>query len=106
MVVTEGLVKGDGTLEVSAKLNLPPGRVQVTVIPVLELPKDDPFWQMMQRIWDGQKARGHVPPSAEEVEAERRALREESEQEIQEALRLQEEGRRLGVRPPPSPEAK
>jgi hypothetical protein len=48
----------------------------------------------MQKIWAGQRARGHVPRSIEEVESERRAIREEMEGEIQEAIRLQEECRR------------
>ena len=50
-VVVEGTLKPDGTLELDSKLNLPPGRVQLIVQPLPELPKDDPFWQMMQRIW-------------------------------------------------------
>ncbi len=53
-VVIQGVVNPDGTLELPEKVNLPAGRVQVTVAPLPELPKDDPFWQMMQRIWDGQ----------------------------------------------------
>jgi hypothetical protein len=35
-----------------------------------------------------------VPRSAEEVEAERRRMREEMEEEIQEAIRLQKECRK------------
>ena len=46
-VVIQGVVKPDGTLELQEKVNMPPGRVQVTVSPLPELPKDDPFWQMM-----------------------------------------------------------
>jgi hypothetical protein len=94
VVIVEGTVKADGTLEVQEKINLPAGKVQVTLVPMPELPKDDPFWQGMQAIWEGQKARGHVPRSAEEVEDERRASRDEMEDEIQEAIRLQEECRK------------
>ena len=50
-VVVEGTVKPDGTLELDSKLSLPPGRVQLIVQPLPELPKDNPFWQMMERIW-------------------------------------------------------
>ena len=46
-VVVEGTLKLDGSLELDSKLNLPPGRVQLIVQPLPELPKDDPFWQMM-----------------------------------------------------------
>ena len=69
-VVIEGTLKPDGTLD--QKPNLSPGRVTVVLRPVPELPKGDPFWQMMNEIWIGQQARGHVPRSVEEVEAERR----------------------------------
>ena len=78
-----GTLKPDGALELDEKLELPAGRVRVTV----ELLPDptatpDPFLARMEAIWAGQKARGHVPRSEEEVEAERRALREESEDEF------------------------
>lgn len=74
-----GTVRADGALVLDGPVGLPPGRVTVSVRPVQappELPRDDPFWQMMHSIWEGQKARGHVPRSAEEIEAERREMRE------------------------------
>ena len=77
VVVVEGTVTADGTLEVQEKVNLPAGKVQVTLVPMPELPGDDPFWQLMQNIWQGQRARGHIPRSALEVEAEREAMRQE-----------------------------
>jgi hypothetical protein len=89
----QGTVRDDGTLELDDKIVLPAGRVLVTVQPVVQAPPDNRFWQRMERIWTGQKARGHVPRRAQEVEAQRQALREETEQEIQEAIRLQEECR-------------
>src|ERR671914_87627 len=94
-VIVEGTLNPDGTLVLDRKLSLPPGRVQVIVQPLPELPPDDPFWQRMRAIWDGQQARGHPPRSAEEVERDRRSVREEMEQENDEAIRLQEEGRQL-----------
>jgi hypothetical protein len=94
IAVVEGTVKPDGTLELREKLNLPAGKVRVTLVPLSELPEDDPFWQLMRGIWAGQEARGHVPRSAEEVEAERRASRAESEAEIQRAIQLQKECRK------------
>jgi len=33
------------------------------------VPKDDPFWQRMQAIWHAQKSGGHLPRSAEEIDA-------------------------------------
>src|SRR5437588_7854550 len=91
--LVEGTLKPDGTLELDRKLSLPAGRVQVIVVPLPELPKDDPFWQRMQAIWEGQKARGHIPRSVEEVEAERRAVREEWEERMGDIERIQERGR-------------
>ena len=97
-VVIQGIVKPDGTLELPEKVNLPAGQVQVTVTPLPELPKDDPFWQMMQGIWAGQKARGHVPRSAEEVESERRTLREEWDERMRSIELIQQEVRKLRER--------
>jgi 50S ribosomal subunit-associated GTPase HflX len=97
-VTVLGVVKPDGSLELEGKVPLPAGKVQVTVQPMPELPKDDPFWQMMQEIWAGQQARGHVPRGTEEVEAERRQLRQEWEDRMQEIERIQAESRRLRER--------
>jgi hypothetical protein len=91
-VVVEGILKPDGTLELDQKPNLAPGRVQVIVQVLPQLPDGDPFLDMMKSIWIDQKARGHVPRSVEEVEAELR----EGWARRQEAIeRLQEESRRL-----------
>src|SRR5205814_1793803 len=96
----EGTIKPDGTLVLDEPANVPAGRVQVIVQALPELPDNDPFWDMMKSIWAGQKARGHIPRNAEEVEADRRELRE-SWEERQEALeRLQEESRRLREQQP------
>ena len=71
-VVIEGTLGPDGTLQLDEKPNLPAGRVQVIVQVLPELPDGDPFWDMMNSIWAGQRKRAHVARSAEEVEAERR----------------------------------
>lgn len=93
LIVVNGTVKADGTLELEEKVPLPAGPVQVTVQPLPELPADDPFWQRMRAIWDAQNARGHVPRSTREVEAERQAFRDEWEERLAEMERLREEGR-------------
>jgi hypothetical protein len=69
-LVLQGIVKPDGTLELSEPLNLPAGRVQVTVQPLPEA------------------------VGRSEIDAQRQALRSEMEEEIQEAMRLQESARR------------
>jgi hypothetical protein len=94
-VVVEGTLKPDGSLELDGRLNLPPGRVQLIVQPLPELPKDDPFWQMMQRIWAERAAAGLIPRSTDEVEGQRAALRDDAENELDATARLQEESRRL-----------
>ena len=95
VVTVEGIVKPDGTVEVAEKVNLPAGKVQVLLVPWPDLPPDDPFWQMMQKIWDGQKAREHVARTSSEVEAEREALREEWDTRMNEITRIQEEADKL-----------
>lgn len=99
-VVIEGTLKPDGTLELDQKPNLAPGRVQVIVKTLTELPDGDPFWDMMKSIWVEQKGRGHVPRSVDEVEAERREMREGWAKRQEAIERLQEESRRLLGRQP------
>jgi hypothetical protein len=55
---------------------------------------------MMKSIWGAQKARGHVPRSVEDVEAERRELREGWARRQEAIERLQAESRRLRGRQP------
>jgi len=100
-VIVEATLKPDGTLKLDEKLALPPGRVQLVVQPLPELPDDDPFWQMMKRIWAGQKARGHVPRTVEEIEAERTAFRDEAEESARQVERVQEEAARARQRQVP-----
>ncbi len=99
-VVVQGVIKPDGTLELEGKVPLPAGKVQVTLQLIPNLPGDDPFWRMMQEIWAGQQARGHVPRSIEEVEEERRRNREEWDERTREIERIREEARRAREQPP------
>ena len=93
-VVVEGTVQSDGTLEVTQKVALPAGRVQVTVQPVAEPVQPDRFWTMMESIWAAQRLSGRTARTREEIDAEIEALRSESEDEMQAVERLQEECRR------------
>jgi hypothetical protein len=101
IAILEGTVRPDGTLELHQKVNLPPGKVQVTLVARPDLPQDDPFWQLLGDIWAGQKARGHIPRTAEDVEAERRAVRDDWEERMAQISRIQQEAEqlRLGGRP-------
>src|SRR5207249_2551610 len=93
-ITLQGKVKPDGTLELEQKVPMPAGQVLVTVQPVVQPTPDDPFWQRMEQLWAGQKARGHVPRSVEQVEAERQALRLEWEADIQKAIQIHEDCQR------------
>jgi hypothetical protein len=96
-VSAQGTVKPDGTLELDNPLPLPGGRVLVIVQPLPAPAPDDPFWMRMQAIWDEQKSQGHVPRSVDEVEAERRAVRDQWEERIKSLGRIQEENREAGA---------
>lgn len=101
IAVVAGTIKPDGTLELQEKVDLPAGKVQVTMVPLPELPQDDPFWQLMQGLWAGQKARGQVPRDAEDVQAERQAVRDEWDERMSRISRVLQEAERLraGGRP-------
>ena len=90
----QGTVQPDGSLVLDEKLNLPAGRVRVTVQPRSEPLNPVRFLAMMERIWADQKARGHVPRSREEIDAEISELRDEAEEEMQAAERLHDECQR------------
>lgn len=91
-VVLQGIVQPDGTLQLNGKVALPAGKVQVTVSAVST---DHPFWQMMQEIWDARQQAGLQPRSVEAIEVERQQFRDEVDEEIAEAGRLQDECQRL-----------
>ncbi len=94
-VVVEGVVKDDGSLELAEKLRIPAGPVQVTVVPMPELPADDPFWQRMKAIWAGQRARGHVVRSEQQVEADRELMHEEWEDRMSRITQIQADAEAL-----------
>lgn len=80
--VVRGTIQPDGTLHLDERLDLPPGPVQVIVTPLPCIPENDPFWQRMRAIWAGQRERSHAPRSVSEVEDERRKVREEWEERL------------------------
>jgi hypothetical protein len=100
-VVLEGTLKPDGTLELDAKPQLPPGRVRVTVASALaaDQPKGG-TWAVLQRIWAEQKARGHRPRTKDQIDAELDALRGEWEDRLEELRRSGEEKERPKETPP------
>jgi hypothetical protein len=93
--VIYGVVQPDGSLQVEGKVPLPAGKVQIAVQAVPEPSECDPFFDMLKGIWATRTQAGLTPRSVEEVEVQRRQLRDETDQEITEAGRLQEQCRRL-----------
>jgi hypothetical protein len=75
-IVAHGSVKPDGGLELDEKLQLPAGRVQVTVQPAMEstAPQED-WWDYLQRARAEIEASGAKFRTAEEIEAEREDFR-------------------------------
>ena len=105
-VIVEGVVRPDGTLELPGKLDLPAGRVQVTVQSVTESTQPDRFWKMMESLWADLRTVGRTPRTRQEIDAEIDALRNEAEEEMQAVERLQDDCRRAreqarGAKEPP-----
>jgi len=86
-VVVQGAVKPDGTLEIHQPILLPAGPVEVRV-KVAGQPKES-TWVVLERIWAESKALGLKARSAEEIDAEINAMRDESEAEMQEIEEIQ-----------------
>jgi hypothetical protein len=89
----QGTLREDGTLVLDQKPNLPPGRVKVTVEPVLGY-KQTEIEEFFERLWAEQRARGHVPRTREDIDAELGAARQEDEERMQELERIHEESER------------
>jgi predicted transcriptional regulator len=96
MIEVQGTVRPDGTLNLDEKLGLPAGRVRVTVRMCHDSDKPDPgrFGALMERIWADQKARGHVPRTRDEIDAEVSKLRDEADEEMRAVERLHDECQR------------
>jgi hypothetical protein len=86
----QGTLGQDGTLVLDQKPDLPPGRVKVIIEPVPDLEQTE-IWQFFERLWAQQRARGHVPRTKEEIDAELEAARQEDEERMQELERIHEE---------------
>ncbi len=74
--VVTGTLTSATTVQLDEPLPMSAGKVRV-VVETAPAPAEKPnFRQVLHRIWAEQKARGFVPPSAEEVEARIREVRE------------------------------
>ena len=95
--VIEGTLKPDGTLDLDEKPELPPGRVVVTVRPRDVSAGRRNIVEVLQEIWRRQQARGFQGYTAEELEAEVRELRDETDYEA----RWRQLESLTRIRPPP-----
>jgi hypothetical protein len=86
----QGTLQEDGTLVLDQKLDLPPGRVKVTVEPLLDY-KQTEIWGFFERLWAEQRAKGHLPRTREEIDAELEAARQNDEERMQDFERIHEE---------------
>lgn len=73
--VLTGTLTDPQTVRLSEPLPVGAGEVRVTVEVVAPAPKPD-FLEVMEKIWADQRARGHVPPTPEEVAERIREARE------------------------------
>ena len=74
-----GQIRPDGTLQVEEKINLPPGPVSVTVR-ATEATTGKRTMQVLEEIWAEREAHGTIGRSAEEIDAEINAMRDEDEE--------------------------
>ena len=92
-VEVRGELRPDGTLVLEEKPKLPAGRVKV-VIQALETAGGaaDPL-AVLEQIWADRKQRGARPRSAQEIDAELNAMRDEWDDHQQALERIQEDAR-------------
>jgi hypothetical protein len=80
-LVLHGQIRPDGTLQVEEKVNLPPGPVSVTV-QALATTTRKPTLRVLEDIWAQREAQGLVGRSAEDIDAEIDAMRDEDESRL------------------------
>lgn len=73
--IVTGTLTDAKTVQLDEPLPVSAGRVRVIVEEAASPPKPT-FRQVMERIWEAQRQRGHVPRSVEEIEAQVREERD------------------------------
>jgi hypothetical protein len=86
-------------LRLTGKVELPPGEVRVTVERVAGPAAGAGVVEVLEQIRREQTARGHRPRTAEEIDADVKALRDEWDERAAEIEKLQEECRREREKP-------
>ena len=94
-IVVEGTVKPDGTLELDQRVNLPAGRVRLTIQPIPEPTQGQDWWQNLQAARAVLESRGTGFRSKDAIEAEREDFRS-GDEHVEDVYRtIEEERRRL-----------
>lgn len=74
--VVSGVLGNAGTIHLNEPLPITSGEVRVTVEVIGPSKPKPTFQEVMEKVWADQKARGHVPPTTEEVAERIREARE------------------------------
>ena len=93
-VVLRGTLRPDGMVELEHEPGLPPGPVRVR-LEALDAPGEGgDLITVLERIHASPRARGAPTRTAEEIEASRRAFREEVAEHMRRIAEIQDEARR------------
>ncbi len=92
-VVVRGTLTPEGALVLEERPDLPPGPVQVTVEIAQPAAGGEDLMEVLERIHREQRARGFVPRSREEIDADIEAMRREWGEHDAELDRIRAAGR-------------
>lgn len=79
-VTVEGTLQPDGTLQLDQKPSLSPGRVQVIVQPLAPKRTARGLSEVMNEVEAGQRGRGYLGRTIQEMQEEETTSREENDQ--------------------------
>ena len=91
LIAVRGTLKPGGVIQLDEVPPIPPGRITVILDPDPQeppAPRED-IMTVLERTWAAREARGAVPRTSEEIDAEINAGRDESEERMQEIEALQ-----------------
>jgi hypothetical protein len=88
----EGTLHEDGSLVLDQRVDLPAGRVRVLAQPVID-PSQTEVWRVLDRIWDGQRLRGHVTRTRDDIDREFEQARQADETRTQELEQIHQQAR-------------
>jgi hypothetical protein len=91
LIAVQGTLKPGGNLQLDEEPPVAVGRMTVFLDPEVQEPPRprESTWVVLERIWAQNKAEGRVPPTAEQIDAEINAMRDEWEERMEEIEALQ-----------------